>query len=226
MEAIRRVLLSLFLALVAPLVQAEVAPDVVLSTATAELIAAIKQGREQSESPAKVADVVETRVLPIFDFSRMTQLAMGRNWRLATAEQQTLLTIEFRRLLVRTYSAALTSYRDQKIEYRRVRSTPGDTDVTVMSEVRNGAERTSIDYEMVKTPTGWLVYDVKIDGVSLVTAYRESFASKVRTDGVEGLIRALSERNRKGGDFRPANSAEERSRLLSALVRSALRQGG
>jgi phospholipid transport system substrate-binding protein len=227
MEAIRKALLLLSLALTAPLaVGSEVAPDVLLSTATTDVIAAIRQSREQSESPAKLADTVETRVLPLFDFSRMTQLAMGRNWRVATAQQQTLLTNEFRRLLVRTYSAALTSYRDQKIEFRRLRSQPGDTDVTVKSDVKNGTERMTIDYEMVKTPTGWLVYDVKIDGVSLVTAYRESFASKVRTDGVDGLIRTLAEKNRRGGDSRPANSAEDRTRLMNALVRSALRHGG
>jgi phospholipid transport system substrate-binding protein len=227
MKPIRRALLLLSLALAAPLAQAsEVAPDILLSTVTAEVIVAIRQSREQSESPAKLANIVETRVLPVFDFSRMTQLAMGRNWRAATAEQQTLLTIEFRRLLVRTYSAALTSYRDQKIEFRRVRAAPGDTDVTVKSDVKNGTERMTIDYEMVKTPTGWQVYDVKIDGVSLVTAYRESFAARVRTDGVDGLIRALAEKNRQGGDFRPANSTEDRTRLLNALVRSALRHGG
>ena len=225
MEAIRRALLLLVLA--APLAHAsEVAPDVLLITATTDVIAAIKQNREQSESPAKLAHVVETRVLPLFDFSRMTQLAMGRNWRVATPEQQQLLTNEFRRLLVRTYSAALTSYRDQKIEFRRVRAAPGDNDVTVKSDVKNGTERMTIDYDMVKTPAGWLVYDVKIDGVSLVTAYRESFGAKVRADGVEGLIRALAEKNRLGGDFRPANSAEDRSRLVNGLVRSALRHGG
>src|SRR5688572_18371245 len=176
MKAIRKFLLLLSLALAAPLAGgSEVAPDVLLSTATTEVIAVIRQSREQSENPAKLAEVVEARVLPLFDFSRMTQLAMARNWRLATADQQTALTNEFRRLLVRTYSAALTSYRDQRIEYRRVRSLPGDTDVTVKSDVKNGTERMTIDYEMVKTPAGWLVYDVKIDGVSLVTAYRESF---------------------------------------------------
>ena len=228
METMSRFVLLLSLALAAPVVQAaEVAPDALLTAVTSEVIAAIRQNREQADGPAKIAEVVEGKVLPLFDFSRMTQLAMARNWRLATSEQQILLTVEFRRLLVRTYSAALTSYRDQKIEFKRVRAAPGDTDVTVKSEVRNGTERMSIDYELVRTPAGWLVYDVKIDGVSLVTAYRESFASKVRAEGVDGLIRALTEKNRQSGtESRPANTTADRSRLMNGLVRSALRQGG
>ena len=228
METMSRLLLRLCLALAASVVTAaETAPDALLATVTSEVTAAIKQNRGEPDGDAKVTDFVEKKVLPLFDFSRMTQLAMARNWRLATSDQQIQLTVEFRRLLVRTYSAALASYRDQKIEFKRVRAAPGDKDLTVKSDVRNGAERMSIDYEMVKTPVGWQVYDVKIDGVSLVTAYRESFAAKVRAEGVDGLIRALAEKNRtSGAEAKPANSTADRTRLLNGLVRSALRHGG
>src|SRR4029077_18113152 len=135
-----------------------------------------------------------------FDFARMTQTAMGRNWRLATPEQQKALTLEFKTLLVRTYSTALSRYRDQVIEYKPLRAAPDATEVTVKSDVKQSSrERTTIDYDMAKTPAGWKVYDIKIAGVSLVTTYRDTFAGRVRDGGIEGLIKSLSDKNRQGG---------------------------
>jgi phospholipid transport system substrate-binding protein len=194
--------LALISALAAPLSPAQdVAPDVMLKAVTSEVIAIIRQDKDiQAGDPAKVADLVETRILPLFDFTRMTQIAVARNWRLATPEQQKALTLEFKALLVRTYSTALSSYRDQVIEYKPLRLTPDATEVTVRSDVRqSGKERITIDYEMEKTSAGWKVYDVKIAGVSLVTTYRDTFAGKVRDSGIEGLIKSLSDKNRQGG---------------------------
>ena len=194
--------LALISALAAPFALArDVAPDVLLKAVTSEVIAIIRRDKDiQAGDPAKVADLVETRVLPLFDFTRMTRIAVARNWRLATAEQQEALTLEFKTLLVRTYSIALSSYRDQVIEYKPLRLTPDATEVTVRSDVRqSGKERLTIDYDMEKTPAGWKVYDIKIAGVSLVTTYRDTFAGKVRDGGIEGLIRALSDKNRQGG---------------------------
>jgi phospholipid transport system substrate-binding protein len=154
----------------------------------------------QAGDPAKVAELIETRILPHFLFARMTQSAMGRNWRLATPDQQVALTTEFKTLLVRTYSTALSGYRDQVIEYKPLRLAPDATEVTVKSDVQqSGAERLTIDYDMEKTPAGWKVYDIKIAGVSLVTTYRGTFAGKVRDGGIDGLIKSLSDRNRQGG---------------------------
>jgi len=194
--------LVLISALAAPFSLAQdVAPDVLLNAVTSEVIAIIRQDKDiQAGDPAKVADLVETRILPLFDFTRMTQIAVARNWRLATPEQQKALTLEFKALLVRTYSTALSSYRDQVIEYKPLRLTPDATEVTVRSDVRqSGKERITIDYEMEKTSAGWKVYDVKIAGVSLVTTYRDTFAGKVRDSGIEGLIKSLSDKNRQGG---------------------------
>lgn len=192
--------LLLSLALAAPLSHAQnVAPDVLLSSVTAEVIALIKQDREVAGGePAKVANLVETRILPHFDFARMTQITVARNWRLATPAQQKSLTLEFKTLLVRTYSTALSSYHDQVIEYQPLRAPAGATEVTVKSTVKqSGSERMAIDYDMENTPAGWKVYDIKIAGVSLVTTYRDTFASKVRDGGIEGLIQALSDKNRQ-----------------------------
>jgi phospholipid transport system substrate-binding protein len=125
---------------------------------------------------------------------------MARNWRSASPEQQKELTGEFKTLLVRTYSTAISSYRDQKIDYRPLRAKPEDTEVTVKSEVKQSgsSQPVSIDYEMEKTPNGWKVYDVKVGGVSLVTTYRDTFASEVKDRGVDGLIKSLSAKNRQG----------------------------
>jgi phospholipid transport system substrate-binding protein len=193
--------LALALAFAAPGLHAqEVAPNVMLQSVTLEVIAAMKQERDLHDaSPRQVAGVVETKVLPLFDFPRMTQIAVARNWRLATPAQQTALTAEFRTLLVHTYSSALASYRDQVIEFRGLRSTPADTEVTVKSLVKqSGAAPVAMDYDMEKTPAGWKVYDIKIEGVSLVTTYRDTFAASIRDDGVDGLIKALADKNRQG----------------------------
>ncbi|HVJ23058.1 MAG TPA: ABC transporter substrate-binding protein [Burkholderiales bacterium] len=142
--------------------------------------------------------LVETKIMQVFDFEHMTRIAVARNWRLASDAQQVALVGQFRTLLVRTYSSALSSYRDERIEYKPLRLAAGETDVLVKSVVRwHGAEPLSIDYDMESTPAGWKVYDVKIAGVSMVLTYRESFASAVRAGGIDGLIKSLSDKNRQ-----------------------------
>jgi phospholipid transport system substrate-binding protein len=218
--------LVLISALAAPFSLAQdVAPDVLLKAVTLEVIAIVRQDKDiQAGNPAKVAELVETRILPFFDFTRMTQTAMARNWRLATPEQQQALTTEFKTLLVRTYSTALSSYRDQVIEFKRPRAAPGDTEVTVKSVIKQpGTEPLTMDYDMEKIAAGWKVYDIKIDGVSLITTYRETFAGKVREGGVDGLIKSLSDKNRQGdARFR---SHQTENFYVSVIARSVL-QGG
>ena len=182
----------------------ELTPDVLVRTVTEDVISVIKQDREiQAGNAKKTIALVEERVLPHFNFTRMTALAMGANWRKATPEQQKVVVTEFRTLLVRTYSTALSAYRNQIIEVMPLRAKPGDSDVVVRSMVKqSGADPVTIDYAMEKTPDGWKVYDVAIGGVSLVTTYRDTFANEVRAGGVDGLIQALAEKNRrltKGG---------------------------
>ena len=189
-------------ALFIPIAQAQVlAPDVLVKTITEEVVAILKQDKDiQAGDPKKVAELLETKVVPHFNFTRMTRIAMARNWRSASPEQQKELTGEFKTLLVRTYSTAISSYRDQKIDYKPLRAKPEDTEVTVKSEVKQSgsSQPVSIDYEMEKTPNGWKVYDVKVGGVSLVTTYRDTFASEVKDRGVDGLIKSLSAKNRQG----------------------------
>ena len=189
------------LILMIPLAQAqELAPDVLVKTITEEVVAILKKDQDiQAGDPKKVAQLIDTKVVPHFNFTRMTRIAVARNWRLASPEQQKELTAEFRTLLVRTYSTALSSYRDQRIDYKPLRAKPEDIEVTVKSDVKQSgsSQPVSIDYEMEKTSNGWKVYDVKVGGVSLVTTYRDTFASEVRERGVDGLIKSLVEKNRQ-----------------------------
>src|SRR6266849_4011900 len=189
-------------ALLIPLAHAQqpVAPDVLVKSITEEVIAILKQDKDiQAGDTKKAADLIETKIVPHFNFIRMTRIAMGRNWRLASPEQQKVLADEFKTLLVRTYSTALSNYRDQQIDYKPLRAKPEDTEVTVRSEVKQSgsSQPVGIDYEMEKTPSGWKVYDVKVGGVSLVTTYRDTFASEVREHGVDGLIESLVAKNRQ-----------------------------
>jgi len=175
------------------------APDALVKDVTQDVIAIVKQDRDiQSGNTKKTIALVEQKILPHFNFTRMTVLAMGVNWRKATPDQQKLVVDQFRTLLVRTYSTALTSYRNQTIDFKPLRAQPADTEVTVRLEVRqSGAEPVTIDYSMEKTPSGWKVYDVVVGGVSLVTTYRDTFANEIRNAGVDGLIKTLSDKNRQ-----------------------------
>jgi phospholipid transport system substrate-binding protein len=190
-------------AFISAAVAQELAPDALIKAIAEDVIASIKQDAELTRDPAKVATLVEAKVLPHFDFAHTTRIAMGVNWRRATPEQRERLTLEFRTLLVRTYSTALSSYRDQAIEVKPVRARPDDTQVTVRSEIRQpGAEAMAIDYDMEKTPDGWKVFDIRIGGASLAATYRETFSEVVRNHGVDGLIELLSNKNRQGAPAR------------------------
>jgi phospholipid transport system substrate-binding protein len=174
----------------------EVRPDVLLKAMSDEVIAELR--KDKAGDSAKIAALVETKVVPHFDFRRITQIAVGANWRRATPEQQEKLTEEFKTLLVRTYSGALAGYRNQTIEFRPLQMKPADTEVTVRSQIRQpGAESIAIEYDLAKTGSQWKVFDVRISGISLVATYRTSFAEEVSNRGVDGLISLLARKNRQ-----------------------------
>ena len=176
----------------------DLAPDALVRSISEDVLAAIRTDKAiQAGDMRKLSALVEARVLPHFDFRRTTQIAMGTHWRHASPEQQEDLTREFRALLVRTYSGALASYRDQAIEYRPVRMRPGDSEVTVRTIVRQpGAEPVVIEYDMERAAADWKVFDVRVSGISLVATYRSSFAEEVRNHGIDGLIQTLAAKNR------------------------------
>lgn len=196
-----RIALCLLLAVLLPAAQAQtLAPDVLVKTITDEVTVALKKDKDiQAGDTRKAADLIETKIVPHFNFTRMTRIAMARNWRSATPEQQKELAAEFKTLLVRTYSTALVNYRDQQIDYKPLRAKSEDNEVTVKSDVKpsGSSQPVAIDYEMEKTDNGWKIYDVKVGGVSLVTTYRDTFASEVREHGIDGLIKSLATKNRE-----------------------------
>ena len=178
------------------LAPAAVQPDVLLRSVTAEVTAVLRRDAAAGQ-PTDVAQLVEKKILPLFDFQRMTRIAVARNWHLASPEQQGALVEQFTALLVRTYSTALATYSGQEIRYLPLRSAPGESDVLVRSSVRRpGVEALTIDYDMQESLAGWKVYDVKVAGISLVMTHRETFAATVRDGGIDGLIKALADRNR------------------------------
>lgn len=177
---------------------AQEAPDAMVKRTSSEVLQIIRTDpKVQAGDQQRIREVIETKLLPNFDFERMTSLAMGRNWQKATAEQQKALIEQFRTLLVRTYSGALSQYRDQTMEYKPLRADAAATDVTVRTEiVRPGQAPVTIDYGMTKTPAGWKAYDVIVGGVSLVTNYRDEFNEQIKSGGVDGLIKTLTDKNK------------------------------
>ena len=189
----------LMLALAAlPAAAQDVPPDTLVKNVTLEVVDLIAKDKDiKAGSRAKLIKVIEAKVLPHFDFTAMTALAMGQNWTKASAEQKKELTEEFRILLVRTYASALAAYSEQKFDFRPLRAKPTDTDVTVNVRVlQPGAQPVTLDYSMEKTANGWKVYDVIVGGVSLVVNYRTEFANTVRASGVDGLIKDLRAKNK------------------------------
>lgn len=186
--------------LAAPAAQSqEVPPDVLMKSLSSEVIAEIRSDKAiRSGDAAKTAALVEAKIVPHFDLRRITQLAVGPAWRVASPAQQERLMQEFKTLLVRTYSGALASYRDQAIEFRPLRAAAGDTEVTVKSLIRQpGAESIAVEYDLARSGPQWKIFDVRISGISLVATYRSSFAEEVRNNGVDGLISLLERKNRQ-----------------------------
>jgi phospholipid transport system substrate-binding protein len=186
---------------------ADTPPDVLTRTTTQEVLAVLKQDRDiRSGDMSRVYQLVEAKILPNFDFNRMTQLAVGKNWPRANAQQKQALVAEFRNLLVRTYSTSLAAFSNQTVEFKPFSMRPGDEDVVVRTEIRQpGGQPIPIDYNMYKTAFGWKVYDVSIDSVSLVTNYRASFAATIRQNGIDGLIKTLADQSaRAAASGKPA----------------------
>ena len=178
--------------------QAQQAPDRLVKDVANEVLRSLREDPElRAGNVNKMAELIEKKVAPHFDFDRMTRLAVGRNWREATEEQKKLLIAQFRQLLVRSYSTAYSAYRNIVVEVKPARLQPGEDDVQVKSEIKlpGGAPPVNVDYAMYKAESDWKVYDVIVDGVSLVTTYRSTFSEEIRQNGIDGLIKSLREKN-------------------------------
>jgi len=178
---------------------ASAAPDALVRDLSNEVLATIKADKALASGDVnRVQKLIDEKILPYVDFQKMTQLAVGRGWRQATPEQRAALTREFRILLVRTYSGALSQVTDHQVQLRPFRAQPADTDVLVRtSVVASRGDPIQLDYRLEKTDAGWKIYDVNILGVWLVENYKTQFASQINAGGVDGLIKTLSDRNRQ-----------------------------
>ena len=173
------------------------APDELIRTVSTDVLDAVKADKTiQSGDVQKIIGLVDTKVMPHVNFQRMTASAVGRYWRQATPEQQKRLQDEFKTLLVRTYSGALSQVKDQTVQLRPMRSNPDDQEVVVRTEIRGRGDPIQLDYRLEKAGAGWKIYDVNVLGVWLVENYRNSFAQEIGAGGIDGLISKLAERNK------------------------------
>ena len=182
------------------------APDALIKMVVSDVMASVKSDPDiQKGNIPKVMELVEKKIVPFTDMRRTTEMAMGPNWKKATPEQQAQLTSEFKNLLIRTYSGALSQLRDQTIQFKPLRAAPDDKEVVVKTVVIGRGDPVPLDYRLEKTANGWKVYDMNIMGVWLVEAYRNQFANQISQNGVEGLVKFLQDRNKQLAAAKPAN---------------------
>ena len=203
-------LLGLTLSLALPFVRAaDEAPDEMIRRLSLDVLGTIKADKDvQNGDVRKIIAFVDSKLMPNVNFTRMTASAVGRNWRQATPEQQKRLQEEFKSMLVRTYSGALSQVKDQTINVKPLRGQAGDTEVIVRTEILGRGEPIQLDYRMEKAPGGWKIYDLNVLGVWMVETYRTQFAQEISARGIDGLIATLAQRNKNGA---VASAGDKRS---------------
>ena len=182
-------------------------PDGLIKTVVSDVMASVKSDPEiQKGSIPRIVDLVEKKIVPYTDMRRTTEMAMGPNWKKATPEQQAQLVNEFKNLLIRTYSGALSQLREQTVQFKALRAAPDDQEVVVKTVVLGRGDPVPLDYRLEKTPNGWKVYDMNIMGVWLIEAYRNQFSNQISQNGIDGLVKFLQDRNKQLASAKPANS--------------------
>jgi len=191
---------------------AQVPPDELVKRVADDVLTVVRQEPDLAGNAAKVAQLIEEKVAPHFDFERITRLAVGRSWRDATPEQRKQLVEQFRKMLIRSYSAAYTSYRQIAVEVKPLKMQPGEDDVQVGTVIKlpGGAPPVDVGYSMFKSGSDWKVYDVSVGGVSLVTTYRSTFAEQIRQGGIDGLIKSLADLNAGAVAPKPVGTAKQK----------------
>jgi phospholipid transport system substrate-binding protein len=181
-------------------------PDVLIKMVVTDVMVSIKSDPDiQKGNIPKIVDLVEKKIVPYTDMRRTTEMAMGPNWKKATPEQQNQLVLEFKNLLIRTYSGALSQLRDQTVQFKALRAAPDDKEVVVKTVVLGRGDPVPLDYRLEKTDKGWKVYDMNIMGVWLVEAYRNQFSNQISQNGIDGLVKFLQDRNKQLANAKPAN---------------------
>jgi len=173
-------------------------PDALIKMVVTDVMTSVKADPDiQKGNIPKVMELVEKKIVPFTDMRRTTEMAMGPNWKKATPEQQAILTSEFKTLLMRTYSGALSQLRDQTVQFKALRAAPDDKEVVVKTVVIGRGDPISLDYRLEKGSNGWKVYDMNIMGAWLVEAYRNQFANQISQNGIDGLVKFLQDRNKQ-----------------------------
>jgi phospholipid transport system substrate-binding protein len=198
MKKMLQLFTGLFMAAFMQAALAEMAPDELVKKTADEVLTIIKQDKDiQAGNIAKITEVAEEKILPNFNFDRTSRMVLGKHWRSASPEQKEQFKKQFRDLLIRTYASALSKYQNQTIEFKPLRTQPGDKEVVVRTEIlQPGGQPIAVDYSLEKAPDGWKVYDIVIEGVSLVTNYRGQFSEEVKRSGLDGLIQKLAQKNK------------------------------
>lgn len=199
MKSIMQVLLGLALTGLMGNVMAANGPDELVKKTADEVLEIVKKDKDiQAGDQKKIFALAEEKILPNFDFDRVCRMVLGKNWASATKEQQGAFQTEFRSLMLRTYATALSKYRNQTIEFKPLRMQPNDTEVTVKTQIlQPGSQPIGVDYTLEKNGDSWKVFDIVIEGVSLVTNYRSQFSTEVRQSGMDGLIQKLADKNKQ-----------------------------
>ena len=181
-------------------------PDALIKMVVSDVMASVKSDPDiQKGNIPKIVDLVEKKIVPYTDMRRTTEMAMGPNWKKATPEQQNQLILEFKNLLIRTYSGALSQLRDQTVQFKTLRAAPDDKEVIVKTVVLGRGDPVPLDYRLEKTDKGWKVYDINIMGAWLVEAYRNQFSNQISQNGIDGLVKFLQDRNKQLANAKPAN---------------------
>jgi phospholipid transport system substrate-binding protein len=196
-----RILLTCTLLFGFPALAQDLGPEELVKKLTQEVLEAIQKDKQLAAGDKqKAIKLAEEKILPHVDFEEATRLAVGRGWAQANPEQKKKLVAEFRSMLVRTYSNAIGAYQGQTMKVMPVRMKPADTEVTVHNQfIRPGGKPVLVDYSMRKTDRGWKIYDIVVEGVSLVLTYRSEFDAVVKQEGVDGLIKRLAQKNTPAG---------------------------
>ena len=199
-------LMTIFSTTFAQAPDASTPPDALIKMVVTDVMATVKSDPDiQKGNIPKIVDLVGKKIVPYTDMRRTTEMAMGPNWKKATPEQQTQLSMEFKNLLIRTYSGALSQLRDQTVQFKALRAAPDDKEVVVKTVVLGRGDPVPLDYRLEKTANGWKVYDMNIMGVWLVEAYRNQFSNQISQNGIEGLVKFLQDRNKQLATAKTAN---------------------
>lgn len=188
-------------------------PDELVKRTAEDVLAAVKSDKDiQAGDQGKIFALAEEKIVPNFNFVKVSRMVLGKNWTKATPEQKTAFQAEFRSLLIRTYATALSKYRNQVIEYKPLRKTSESNVASVKTLiVQPGGQPIAVDYTLEKQADAWKVYDIVIEGVSLVTNYRGQFSQEIRTNGLDSLIKKLADKNRAAEAKASASKAAQAS---------------